>query len=342
MKKIICLSAALLLIAALAACSPEHEVPDLPSEPESGTHEQAESTENQTEESKETDDVSGLPIINAGETATELSIYMSKQGGPAYIPKDFTVSDREGETNVAKGLVVIGPDGSEYVWIPTSETELARRDFGSYFSSYDSFASYFDETDTEEFRSMAASVEKYGGFYFSRYEVSQGKGDVPLSVPVTEDNPGTVWVRFSPQDSVKVCSRLYEDNDTVTGFFPYGCNYDTVLQWLVDSGCLDIVDVKRDSTSWGNYSNDTFSEGARGNYTGKWEEAKTNNIYDLAGNNWEWTRERSGSNYVMRGGGYNLMGGDCQGYIYPAAIRDPLPGNNHHPNVAFRSALFIN
>ena len=48
-----------------------------------------------------------------------------------------------------------------------------------------------------------------------------------------------------------------------------------------------------------------------------------------------------GSNYVMRGGGYNLMGGACRGGDYPAALRDPLPGNDHHPNVCFRIALFV-
>lgn len=73
-----------------------------------------------------------------------------------------------------------------------------------------------------------------------------------------------------------------------------------------------------------------------------WEEAKANNIYDLAGNNWEWTQERHGSgSYVMRGGGYNLMGGSCPGYAYPAALRDPLPGNGRHLNVVFRIALFV-
>ena len=44
---------------------------------------------------------------------------------------------------------------------------------------------------------------------------------------------------------------------------------------------------------------------------------------------------------VVRSGGYNLMGGACPGSRYPAAIRDPLPGNNHHPNVCFRAALFL-
>ena len=125
------------------------------------------------------------------------------------------------------------------------------------------------------------------------------------------------------------------------GFCPWGINWDTTLQWLIDSGCKTEAEVSSDSTGWGNYSDDSFSDGARGNYTGAWEEAKANNIYDLAGNNWEWTQERSGSSYVMRGGGYNLMGGSCPGDRYPAALRDPLPGNDHHPNVTFRTALYV-
>lgn len=105
------------------------------------------------------------------------------------------------------------------------------------------------------------------------------------------------------------------------GFFPWGINYDTTLQWLIDSGCKTEEEVTQDSTSWGNYSNDTFSQGADGSTTGLWEEAKANNIYDLAGN--------------------NLMGGSCPGSVYPAALRDPLPGNGRHPNVVFRIALFV-
>lgn len=43
----------------------------------------------------------------------------------------------------------------------------------------------------------------------------------------------------------------------------------------------------------------------------------------------------------MRGGGYNLMDSACSGDRYPAALRDPLPGNDHHPNVVFRVALYV-
>ena len=281
-----------------------------------------------------------LPSAAAGEKAAEKSIYTDANGDTAYIPAEFMVSANEDEQTINTGLVVIGPDGSEFVWIPTTVTSLEVREFGSYFSG-GSISDYHDETGLESYQEMVASVEKYGGFYIGRYEASKGDNGLPASKRVTEDERGQIWVQFSPQDTTVACQNLYADNDTVQGFFPWGINWDTTLQWLVDSGGKLISDIKADSTSWGNYSNDSFSDGARGNYTGAWEEAKANNLYDLAGNNWEWTQERCGSNYVMRGGGYNLMGGACPGNRYPAALRDPLPGNDHHPNVTFRVALYV-
>ena len=293
-----------------------------------------------------------IPSVASGEIAANMSIYTDASGDTAYIPAQFMVSANEDEQDINTGLVVIGPDGSEFVWIPTTVTKLAVRDFGSYFGGAsfmgtvisgggDSLEGYYDETDLDIYQEMVASTEKYGGFYMGRFEASKGEDQLPASRRVTESAPGQIWVQFSPQDTTIACQNLYADNDTVQGFFPWGINWDTTLQWLVDSGNKTIDDIKADSTDWGNYSNDSFSEGARGNYTGAWEEAKSNNIYDLAGNNWEWTQERNGSSYVMRGGGYNLMGGACNGDRYPAALRDPLPGNDHHPNVTFRVALYV-
>ena len=281
-----------------------------------------------------------IPSVGAGEIAVAKSVYTDKMGDTAYIPAGFTVSTQRDEQVISNGLVVIGPDGSEYVWIPTTVTALSAREFGSYFSG-GSLGMFHDETDLPEYQAMAESVERHGGFYLGRYEASQGKDNLPVSKRVSESEPGRIWIQFSPQDATIACQNLYADNDTVQGFFPWGANWDTALQWLVDSGAKTENEVYRDSTAWGNYSNDSFSEGARGAYTGIWEETKANNIYDLAGNNWEWTQERCGSNYVMRGGGYNLMGGACRGSDYPAVLRDPLPGNDHHPNVTFRSALYL-
>ena len=282
------------------------------------------------------------PQIQAGTIAAEKSLYLDGNGDSAVIPAGFAVSAKADEQTISHGLVVVGPDGSEFVWVPTTVTPLAVRDFGSYFSGGGSLSGYYDEEELPAYQEMIQSVERYGGFYMGRYEASQGANGLPASVRIADGSQGRIWVQFSPQDTVVACERLYADNDTVQGFFPWGANWDTTLQWLIDSGCKTEAEVTRDSTGWGNYSNDTFSDRARGNATGAWEEAKANNIYDLAGNNWEWTQERFGSGeYVMRGGGYNLMGGACRGSDYPAALRDPLPGNNHHPNVTFRVALYI-
>ena len=286
-------------------------------------------------------DPTTLPFVSAGQKAETTGRYRDSAGNIAYIPKDFRVSSKSGEQTVSTGLVVIAPDGSEFVWVPTTGTKLARRDFGSYFSSGDSLSGYADETNLKIYQTMVSSTEKYGGFYIGRYEASKGSNGLPVSKRVTASESGSIMVRFSPQDATVACQKVYADNETVQGFFPWGITWDTTLQWLVDSGNKTRAQVASDSTSWGNYSNDTFSTGAGGNYTGAWEQAKANNIYDLAGNNWEWTQERSGSSYVMRGGGYNLMGGSCPGSAYPAAIRDPLPGNSNHPNVAFRLALYV-
>ena len=276
----------------------------------------------------------------------DVTLYTDGNRDTAYIPSGFSVSEIKGEQTIRTGLVVIGPDDSEYVWVSTKDTPLKMRDFGSYFSGSGSLNGFGDETNLPAYQAMAKSVDTYGGFYVGRYEASYGSGSslsdfVPASKRVTQSQSGRIWVRFSPQDATKACENLYKDNPSVQGFFLWGANWDTMLQWLVDTGCKTYSEVASNSTAWGNYSDDSFSPNANGNYTGAWEQAKANNIYDLAGNNWEWTQERCGSSYVMRSGGYNLMGGACSGSRYPAAIRDPLPGNSNHPNVCFRVGLHL-
>ena len=323
------------------SCSPETMDPAVPDSPVSTIP-----TDNTPSTGEPEDD---NPTQGGGsgepEYSSEITKYVDTSGEIAYIPAGFIVSDKNGEDKIATGLVVMGPDGSEFVWVPTKNTKLSTREFGSYFSG-GSLSNYHDETDLPSYKAMEESVNKFGGFYMGRYEASYGSGTSlsdyrPASKPVTSSRPGRIWVQFSPQDATVACENMYPDNSTVKGFFPWGANWDTTLQWFIDSGAKSASEVNKDSTNWGNYSDDKFSPNANGAYTGVYPETRVNNIYDMAGNNWEWTQERCGSSYVMRGGGYNLMGGPCQGSRYPAAMRDPLPGNNHHPNVTFRVALYL-
>lgn len=277
-----------------------------------------------------------MSLISPGEAVTEKSMYTDKNGDTVIIPDGFIVSQNEGEQTIRSGLVVIGPDASEFVWVPVKETTFARNDFGSY--------GFYDETDSEEYQSMKASVEKYGGFYMGRYEASHAGGNnlsdyIPASKKADSDS---IWVHVPPQDMIQICSNLYAENESVMSFLPWGINWDTTVQWLIDSGCKAEEEVVSDSSSWGNYSNNTFADDRGYGTTGQWEETKANNIYDLAGNYWEWTQERSGGGgYAAKAGGYNIMGGPCTGDRYPVVFRSGLPGNDHHPNIKFRVALYL-
>ena len=289
-------------------------------------------------------------IIDYTNTNEGIEKYEDVNGNVAYIPEGFKVSSLYDEQTINTGLVVIGPDGSEFVWVPTTTTKFERVNFapsGIWNQSYElsdtkSNYAYYDEMDSIEYINMKNSVEKYGGFYIGRYESSKSNVDsVPQVKKITTSDKGKIWTNISPQDIQIVCNNMYADNETVKGFLTYGINFDTTLQWLIDSGAKSEEDIRVDSTSWGNYSNNTFTGNVKSGTTGMFEETKANNIYDLAGNYWEWTAERYGDSYVMRSGGYNLMGGACTGSSFPAANRDPLPGNNHHPNVTFRVSLYL-
>ena len=115
--------------------------------------------------------------------------------------------------------------------------------------------------------------------------------------------------------------------ESINSHLIYGVEWDSVLQWLLDSnatigaetsGTRTITDndVQSDSRSWGNYSNATggaaTNAGDAPEPGGTNEYWKVNNIYDLAGNVNEWTQENysTGNNRVVRGGGYSSDGDD--------------------------------
>ena len=90
---------------------------------------------------------------------------------------------------------------------------------------------------------------------------------------------------------------------TVVPHIMYSVEWDTLLTWIGKSD----PNYLTDSSGKGNYSGTIINSGSNSNY-------EVNNIYDLAGNCSEWTKENYGShtarvfsmkNNIHRGGSYS-------------------------------------
>ena len=95
----------------------------------------------------------------------------------------------------------------------------------------------------------------------------------------------------------------------------------------------------RDSRYYGNYSN-SQAPAANGigtkQVSGYNENWKTKNIYDLAGNVWEWTYEAYSSYRIYRGGIYSNDGDN-----YPVSYRIYFTPSDIRDNIGFRLRLYI-
>ena len=163
----------------------------------------------------------------------------------------------------------------------------------------------------KEFNKMIDSIEKYGGFYIGRYETGDlGKEQAVVQKGNTDINYQTWYTMY------KKCKELENANTAVKTGMIWGNQFDRTLIWLIESGEKTKEEVISNSTSWGNYIDATFqytnSSGStvtkKENYlasipTGSSDYTKANNIYDLAGNVYDWTMEAYSTHVrVLRGG----------------------------------------
>ena len=218
---------------------------------------------------------------------------------------------------------------------------------------------------------MLKSVYENGGFYIGKYEVGI-KEDINRSfgedyeteyqideTPVIQQDKYVYnWVRCS--QAQELSERLAIGGKTSSLMF--GIQWDLVLAYLEANGGAE-TELKNDSGSWGNYSNKTFDI-TRGKYstdygatytqvngkypkpassvlltTGVTERNSKMNIYDLAGNVWEWTLEKSTNTSTpcaYRGGVYNN-----NSYDYPASSHYSGYGTSASGySIGFRPALW--
>ena len=365
---------------------------------ENGILSQAQKAKTETAESQEEE----LRRLTSLEAATNLenTTFKDKNGQTAPIPAGFAVSQVNGENIIENGLVIIDSKGNEFVWIPADGVNLKYEkhiyqnleiddtdtvvdtENGNWITQrYRKYTNWEDDGGNEE------SVAKYGGFYVARYEAgipenagfyASSDGDTYYtsntspSKNVTTYNPVSkrgvpVWNCISQENAKKVSNGMYANSTSVTSSLIDGKAWDTVTQWLYNSG-YNVTD----SREWGSYYSVSFDFSGlyaihgqetelgapiiaqiynKGNgmknenvyletATGVTERNKANNIYDFAGNFFEMSTEtvkvENNVYTVYRGGGFNSSD------LHAAACL--RVGNQTGPGLltAYRVVLYLN
>ena len=241
------------------------------------------------------------------------------------VPKGFTYKEGTKDT----GLVIQDEKGNEFVWVPATESTY-RKDTsfkGVKPTGDDTLPNGIDET---------ADVVKYGGFYIGRYEAGIPEGDTSpsnkIGIPVSKKD-ATVWTNINYTNAKASAENMISNEYVQTGLLT-GKAWDTVCHWIKSD------DELKDSRTYGNYNNSESPANVKGcgtkqvaGYSDKW---MVKNIYDLAGNVWEWTSEADSSYFIDRGGGYG-----SDGSVGPVSCRYNGSASVADGVIGFRSRLYI-
>ena len=237
-----------------------------------------------------------------------------------------------------------GLTGNQFVWVPVEEPTKFTRYKSYWEGSLEDISNYHEPSqegyrypdEVKEYNSMMQSVEENQGFYVARYEA--GREEINGVETVVSKKNATVWnnipwgtsmTEIGSTGAVAKAQGMYTNKEThnVTSTLIYGTQWDAIMLWIdpayETSTCADDSFVKN-STGKGNYDEAENTNEWRGKVAscGASDSYRVNNIYDLAGNVFEWTMEASSTDIrVIRGGGYN-----DSGFSFPASSRlDSIP-----------------
>ena len=222
---------------------------------------------------------------------------------------------------------------------------------------------------------MLKSVYDNGGFWIGRYEAGNANATVnnETIASAREDayiaaNPAVIKADQIPYNFItnKQAQTLSKSLATggKTSSLMFGIQWDLTFKFLEEKTDLTLADIKTDSKSWGNYYGSTINL-SKGKYntspdsssstwkavtagakngemlltTGASEDTNKMNIYDFAGNEWEWTLEqytsRSSIPCTIRGGCYYNSGSS-----HPASYHEVRSTSNSYYIIGFRPALY--
>ena len=338
-----------------------------------------------------------------GEEANGGSTSVSSNETRPYLPTGFT---QVKGTTLKNGLTIQDSTGNQYVWVEVPKAErvyktagLEIKDFTDeeYTKIEDDLHTYTDvyrdgTSNKDEYysgvgltsdeytnlkKTMLKSVYQNGGFYIGKYETgienkpktSGSSSTEPTEIPVIKQN-AYPYNYVTCSQAQTLASNMESGNYNTSLMF--GVQWDLVLKYLETKGTAQ-ADLKTDSTSWGNCSNNLWNitnanskyaiyddklenfDWTSGAYgikdsdtivllsTGASDDFSKQGIYDLAGNVFELTLEHANlisralveSSCALRGGVY-----DNDGSTYPAADRYSDGTTIYYYGIGFRLSLY--
>lgn len=275
------------------------------------------------------------------------------------IEEGFVISDVQGDD------LDNSKHGNQFVWVPVPNIDDFHKIEGYENNALQSYTSYCYEpsqegyqydTEESEYNAMRKRVQDNGGFYIGRYEAgNDGSDNVIVQKNATVYNNikwGTSMTDITGgavEKAKNFVKTTYTDKGKkvgVTSTLVYGVQWDATMQFIDNNYIKENINecaedsYVRNSTNKGWYSNN-FEEGNPDQKTGiDVDTAKSNcvkNIYDMAGNVWEWTMEAYLTyGRVYRGGFYGTGGAGI-----PASYRfGDIPGGSG-VYLGFRLALYL-
>lgn len=261
------------------------------------------------------------------------------------------------------GLVIEDKNGNQFVWVPVENIDIFKRTDWQKNAPLETIDNTYIEPieNEEEYYKMYYKVKKYGGFYIGRYET----GDITAPSERTEvKNSDSIGIKkylnaynyvpfklstinqreITGAEELAINFGKQNGYKTVTTSVVYGVQWDAMLRFIVS----DENNVNN-SIKWGNYSTSKLNyTDINGNSyikkngevrllkTGASEDTKAKNIYDIAGNAYEWTKEATGKGIrIVRGGSYVVNIGQL------AASRYAYNTGTANNAIGFRISFYI-